>query len=585
MPSALTSAPSPRRAERAAADMPDVTAHLLEVALSRRAAPDVRDLLTDPAVHALLESLRRVDAFSHRLAGDLGITRHLSAIPALRQLKTAYAMPAGKLTTLLGDVAAALAPGEALAWATLAEATCAGPLARTPMRDLLLAANPPGAFEALFARLEAEDPHAIYPTSIYRTSSGAVSWADGGEHIEAVMTASTMTEVLITEGVLEPEHDVLRKLYAPLGRCVCIIDENVEQAYGPGLEAYFRHHGIALDKTVYRAMEVDKDIRTVEALLADFKRAGVSRNEPVLVVGGGVLSDVAGLACALYHRSTPYVMLATSVVSGIDAGPSPRTCCDGFGYKNLFGAYHAPVLTITDRSFFRSLKTGWMRHGVAEIIKMAVVKDRALFELLEETGFPLVTSRFGAATDNQDLKDRGRRVMAAAMRSYVMAEYDNLYETHQLRPHAYGHTWSPGFEIPSGMLHGHAVACGMGFGAHVSETLGWITPAERDRILALISAFELSLWHPILDSVETVFAAQQRMTEKRGGNLAAPLPRGGIGQVGYLNAMSRERLAHLLAGYKTLCASTPRGGLGVEPLCTDVGLEDPSTVAPHTPRA
>ena len=102
-----------------------------------------------------------------------------------------------------------------------------------------------------------------------------------------------------------------------------------------------------------------------------FKRLGVSRNEPVLIIGGGVLTDTGGLACALYHRNTPYVMLSTSIVAGIDAGPSPRTCCDGFGYKNLFGAYHAPVLSLTDRSFFKTLKEGWLRHGIAEIIKMA----------------------------------------------------------------------------------------------------------------------------------------------------------------------------------------------------------------------
>ncbi len=76
--------------------------------------------------------------------------------------------------------------------------------------------------------------------------------------------------------------------------------------------------------------------------------------------------------------------LINSSNAGIDAGPSPRTCCDGFGYKNLYGAYHPPILTITDRFFFRSLHPGWLRHGIAEIIKMSVTKDFELFELLEK---------------------------------------------------------------------------------------------------------------------------------------------------------------------------------------------------------
>jgi 3-dehydroquinate synthase len=297
-----------------------------------------------------------------------------------------------------------------------------------------------------------------------------------------------------------------------------------------------------------------------------------------LIVGGGVIADVGGLACSLYHRNTPYVMLATSIVSGIDAGPSPRTCCDGFGFKNLFGAYHAPVMTLTDRTFFKTLRTGWIRHGVAEIIKMAVVKNKELFHLLEDTGFDLITSQFGTNTDDALLSEKGQRVLALAMCSYVEAEYDNLYETNQCRPHAYGHTWSPGYEIPSGMLHGHAVACGMGLGAHMSYLQGWISEEDRNRIMQLISNFELSLWHPILDNVELIYKAQIKVIEKRGGNLVAPLPKGEIGQCGYLNELPFEEMKQVVSSYKAICQSYPRNGLGVEAHCKDVGLEDPSTV-------
>ena len=83
-------------------------------------------------------------------------------------------------------------------------------------------------------------------------------------------------------------------------------------------------------------------------------------------------------------------MLCTSIVTGIDAGPSPRTCSDGYGFKNLYGAYHPPVLTITDRYFWKTLHEGWIRHGIAEIIKMASVEDLPLFELVEKAGPKLI---------------------------------------------------------------------------------------------------------------------------------------------------------------------------------------------------
>ena len=124
-----------------------------------------------------------------------------------------------------------------------------------------------------------------------------------------------------------------------------LIDSNVDEHFGEMITRYFDTHGIQLFKLSYRAMEVDKSLSTVERIVRDFKDHSVARNEPVLMIGGGVLADIGGLACALFNRNTPYVMIGTSIVSGIDAGPSPRTCCDGFGYKNLLGAYHAPILT------------------------------------------------------------------------------------------------------------------------------------------------------------------------------------------------------------------------------------------------
>lgn len=178
-------------------------------------------------------------------------------------------------------------------------------------------------------------------------------------------------------------------------RCVVVIDDKVERLYGDAFQDYFDHNCIELNKLVISADEVDKDISTVKNILVSLKKLGMARNEPVLVVGGGVISDVTGFATALYHRETPYIMLCTSIVSGIDAGPSPRTACDGFGYKNLYGAYHPPVLTITDRSFFRTLHGGWLRHGIAEIIKIAAVKDDNLFSLLEKASSDLLKTKFG----------------------------------------------------------------------------------------------------------------------------------------------------------------------------------------------
>ncbi|MEO0406420.1 MAG: sedoheptulose 7-phosphate cyclase [Cyanobacteria bacterium P01_A01_bin.135] len=529
----------------------------------------------------LLLALVNNNAFSDDLGTEFASVDVVAGLSACRRLRSCLNFPLSTFFNLLAELISAFDSDAGAAWSQFAERLYSSHLGSDKLLHHLLK-TPEGEFyRDLVVQLVEENPHAVYPTSSYRESQGFVVSADNDQTIEAVVSTSTFASVKLIDHSLEPNQHLLRNVYAPLGRCICLVDQNVETYYGEQLEHYFAYHNIELQKLVYRAMEVDKGIHTVERMLGDFKRLGVSRNEPVLIVGGGVLADTGGLACALYHRNTPYVMLSTSIVAGIDAGPSPRTCCDGFGYKNLFGAYHPPVLSITDRFFFKTLHEGWLRHGIIEIVKMAVVKDAELFRNLEEAGPALITSRFGTVDCEPDEKivDLSQRILGGALRSYVAAEYGNMYETHQCRPHAYGHTWSPGFEIEAGLLHGHAVAIGMGFGAFLSHRMGWIGDRDFQRIMTLISSLGLSLWHDILLRKETLWASQEKIFQKRGRNLAVPLPMGEIGQCAYLNELSQEELYAAIDAYQEVCKAYPRGGLGIDAHCHDVGLEDPSTVA------
>ena len=157
----------------------------------------------------------------------------------------------------------------------------------------------------------------------------------------------------------------------------------------------------------------------------------------------------------------------------------------------------------------------------------------------------------------------------------MRSEYSNIWETHQCRPHAYGHTWSAGYELASGMLHGHAVATGMGFGAYLSLCNNLITEHELNRILKLLSDLELSLWHPIMENTETLYKVQQSVIEKRAGNLVAPVPKG-LGNCGYINDMPYDLLDKRLREYREICQQYPRQGVGIEVHCKDIGLEDPA---------
>ncbi|MDT0575907.1 sedoheptulose 7-phosphate cyclase [Croceicoccus sp. F390] len=553
---------------------------------SVRVKEELDRLAMAPAFQELLETMIAAPVFSPAFGRDFAARDAVDAIAACRMLRGALNLPVAQVFHHLAQALAALGEGGERwhAFATLLDRDSS--LGSVKLREYVVDMVPDPAtqqhFSALCARLVTENPHALYPTSPYRISDGTVESSADERTVEAVMSVSTFASIKVVDDVLDPANRTLRDIYHPLGRCVCFIDHNVEEHYGDRLSSYFAAQDIPLEKMVFRAMEIDKGIATVEKMLGELKRVGIARHEPVLIMGGGVLADTGGLACALYGRNTPYVMLSTSIVTGIDAGPSPRTCCDGFGYKNLLGAYHPPVVSLTDRFFFGSLREGWVRHGIAEIIKMAVVKNAVLFADLEDGMSRLVETRFGTVncTPDDPIHALSQKVLAGALKSYIEAEYDNLYETHQCRPHAYGHTWSPGFEIRVGLLHGHAVAIGMGLGAFLSMRTGWITQEEMHRILALISGYGLSLWHDILENETVMRESHRKIVQKRGGNLVAPVPSGGIGQCGYLNDLTEDELLEAIGEYRTLCQGYPRDGVGMEPMCSDVGLEDPSVNSP-----
>jgi len=526
------------------------------------------ELLQRPEIKEFLVALSRVSMFDSEEIMD-SLPDDLSAAGILRQLRYCFVRTPLDLASDLEQLAQCKSftymAKEASQLMTfvklLPKDVSRAPLRRFIETDKVLSL----IYERSLHRLAHSVPHAIFPTSAYRESRGKI-WSTGdASHVETQMDLSYRAKIRVTPVL---KTDELASYYVSFGRVVCVFDKKLEPLYLKELTSYFTDRGVEFHLLSYRVWEKDKHIGTVEKILSDLKSLGVSRNEPVLIVGGGVITDLGGFACALYHRSTPYIQLCTSIVSGIDAGPSPRTCCDGHGYKNIFGAYHPPIVTFTDRTFWKTLEPGLIRHGIAEIIKMAVMTDIKLFKLLEQAGRRLVETKFGTlCPEDTEFCKLCDKIVGLALADYVKAEYENLWETHQLRPHAYGHTWSPGFELPAGLLHGHAIGVGMGLSTHMAYDEGFVTKSERDRVLRLFNEMEISFYNPIIHKTELLWACQKKMVEKRGGNLCAPVPRK-IGRSGYIQNMPRERLERLVKEYLDVCAPYPRNGVGVEPKVT-----------------
>lgn len=118
------------------------------------------------------------------------------------------------------------------------------------------------------------------------------------------------------------------------------------------------------------------------------------RKEPIIAIGGGVCLDVAGLAANLYRRNTPLIKIPTTVMAAVDASIGIKTAVNFHGRKNKMGTYCAPLAVFIDKTFLKTLGDRHLSNGSAEILKMACIKDRELFELLEKHSAELIQTKF-----------------------------------------------------------------------------------------------------------------------------------------------------------------------------------------------
>ncbi|MHC5723193.1 MAG: sedoheptulose 7-phosphate cyclase, partial [Nostoc sp.] len=322
--------------------------------------------------------------------------------------------------------------------------------------------------------------------------------------------------------------------------------------------------GIDLKIFSLTVSEPNKSIQTFETIIDVFADFKLVRKEPVLVVGGGLITDVVGFACSTYRRSSNYIRIPTSLIGLIDASVAIKVAVNHKKLKNRLGAYHASQKVLLDFSLLRTLPTNQVRNGMAELVKIAVVAHSSVFEWLEKYGEELLDTHFANIDATPELKEIAHRLTYEAIKKMLELEVPNLQELDLDRAIAYGHTWSPTLELAPRvpLFHGHAVSIDMALSATIAANRGYITNEERDRILGLISRLGLTLDHPLLDE-ELLWDATESITLTRDGLLRAAMPKP-IGTCFYANDLTREELAVALAEHKQLCSTYPRGGEGVD---------------------
>lgn len=237
-------------------------------------------------------------------------------------------------------------------------------------------------------------------------------------------------------------------------------------------------------------------VKNQPALIADLhtrlSAARLDKQGTLLVIGGGAVLDAAGYAGSTTHRGVRVVRMPSTVLSQNDAGVGVKTSVNAFGAKNFLGTFAPPFAVINDVQLLSTLPERDVRAGLAEAVKVALIRDVAFFEWMEKNAAALHAG------------ERGRLEVAirrcAELHLRHIATGGDPFERGSARPLDYGHWAAHKLETLSdhALRHGEAVAIGMALDACYAVEKGMLDAGVRLRLVELLRALGLPTFHPLL---------------------------------------------------------------------------------------
>jgi 3-dehydroquinate synthase len=336
-------------------------------------------------------------------------------------------------------------------------------------------------------------------------------------------------------------------------RLFAVIDDGVARAWpdlARDIAAYCRVHAarlelLALPRVVQGGEQVKQSPAVVEALQSDLHRLGVDRQSFVLAIGGGAMLDAVGFAAAVTHRGVRLVRVPTTVLGQNDSGVGVKNGINAFDAKNFLGTFAPPFAVINDAAFLRTLEPRDLRAGMAEAIKVALIRDPEFFAWLEGARGEL------AGFAEPQLEHSIRRCAELHLRHIASA--GDPFELGSARPLDFGHWAAHKLEALSAheVRHGEAVAIGIALDSRYSFETGLLPESDLARICTLLERLGFTLWHDALglldaDEKPAVLAGLREFREHLGGELTVTLLRG-IGAGVEVNRIEPETVVRSLA--------------------------------------
>lgn len=368
--------------------------------------------------------------------------------------------------------------------------------------------------------------------------------------------------VHFTRGLLDPGNPVLARTLARLEperrhRCIAFVDDGL---LGPlpdlieRITAYADAHAgqielVAKPIRIPGGERVKMDLHFIEDMQRRVIEHRIDRHSYIIAIGGGAFLDAVGLVAATTHRGIRLVRCPTTVLSQNDSGVGVKNGVNLHGQKNLVGTFAPPFAVLNDLDMLASLPDREKIAGMAEAVKVALIRDAAFFHWLERHADDLATFEADA------MAWMIRR--CAELHMHQIAHGGDPFETGSARPLDYGH-WSA--HKLEGMTrhhlrHGEAVAIGIALDARYSVTAGLLEPGAEERIAVLLEHLGFRLWHSAVEMTScadgglVLLDGLREFQEHLGGELTITLLEG-IGQGIEVHAMDVAGVQEAIAWLK-----------------------------------
>ena len=280
---------------------------------------------------------------------------------------------------------------------------------------------------------------------------------------------------------------------------------------------------------------------------------GIDRHSFVLAIGGGAVLDLVGFAAAVSHRGVRHIRIPTTVLSQNDSGVGVKNGINYKGKKNFLGTFAPPVAVFNDSHFLTTLDIEDWRSGIAEAVKVALIKDASFFEWLEMNAQPLAEGNLPAM---ETLVYR-----CAELHMQHIGGAGDPFESGSSRPLDFGHWSAHKLEQLTNftLRHGEAVAIGMAVDSVYASLLGMLDTTAAARIIRLLELLQLPVYHPLLEMQDgmpsAVIKGLQEFREHLGGRLTICLLKA-IGQGAEVHEMDVALLNQAVENIKSRYANS-----------------------------